>query len=585
MKKIFFAFSIILGICVNSYGIDNNKYSRIAYRIAMRAQIINERIKSITADDSTRIKNLYYYILGALEDSNGLFQLGDYQNSREKLVVIDTITYDIVCAGVSAAVELNKETANFQKSKNAANMKEYKEVVEKNMGIVDRNGLLQSVKFTLSEEKIYSAIANTIYTQSLSIGENLTGDQIKNLLCSTDLVESKNVFFKLPAMADPTAIKYIFGLTIDKQWGITPQLYINGNKLSKSMFLMILFNVYAYYEGLGAHNNDSLESQIHYLLSQMRIADFLIKNKTLLGIKNSQDIEEYMQVYKSSYERLVEESFPPSYYDNILKIREFAGAVDKVNFSWMVQSQNESTINEAMVDDYLFFLEGNGSQMPPNTRLVEFIEKYVPEKIHSGTAFDLGSGDGRNSLFLAKQKKLFHRVVAVDHSKAAITRIKRLPDLEPDILDIIPVCENILNYKLPGEDSPLLQRPNFILLDNVVEFLPDQNRIPFFSKLKKALLPGGIIFIEYHIASGEKFEKIKESDNYIVKNNTVNSINKFRKNQKKHFFKKNELESELSKAGISQKEGFVIKSKYFTGKDKEFEFGLIIVEKVSGEKN
>lgn len=583
MKKNLMIFLLTLLFCLNVYATDPNKYERIANRIASRALIIKERIESIHTDNSTRTPDLYYFIIGILEDSNGLFQLGDFNNARQKLVAIDTITYDVVCAGISPAVELNRSTGNFQKTKNAANLAEFKKTVESCMGIVDRSGLLQSVRFTQSEEKIFSAIATAIHNQSSSISENIEGSQIKEMMCSTDLIDSKDIFFKLPATADPTFIKFIFGFEIDKQWGLTPKIYINGEKISKSMFLMILFNIYAYHEGLGVHNNDSLESQIHYLLSQMRIADFLTKNKIILEITNTQDIEDYMQMCKSSYERLVEESLQPDYYDRILEIKEFAGTLNKVNFNWTKPDNREHTDNLSSADDYLFYIAGNGSQMPPNPRLVEFIEKQLPENFPFGTAFDIGSGDGRNSLYFAKNKKLFHRVVAVDHSQAAVNRIKRLPLLESDILEIMAVQANIIDYKFPSDESPVYQRPNIVLMDNVAEFLPDKDRIVLFAEIGKSLLPSGIIFIEYHLASGPKFEKLKKSKSHSLTGTTVSPLNEFEKKQKKHFYQKGEMEIELAKAGISSENGFTINSRYSSGDD--FDFGIVIIKKTVSKKN
>jgi len=145
------------------------KYSKIALRIAGRAEIIKDRVASFYERGESKYHNLYYFIISTLEDSNGLYFLGDKKNSVYKLLILDAVTYDLVCAGPTAIYEINKQVGDSQKGKDAGSLEKFKELVEANLQIVTQRGLRESVHFTQTEERMFAFAANRVIKNSKNI--------------------------------------------------------------------------------------------------------------------------------------------------------------------------------------------------------------------------------------------------------------------------------------------------------------------------------------------------------------------------------------------------------------------------------
>ncbi len=553
-------------------------FSMMAHRISARAQIIKERVESIHEESSSKIPNLYCFITGVLEDAHGLYSLGDIDNARYKITILDTISYDIICAGVSASFELNNAVAKLQQSDKAGSLVEFKNITESLIGTVTRRGLLESVHFTVSQERYFTALLYKMKAKLPDIEKLRSENDIRSFFNDTHLIDADNIYFSLPKSIPPPATGFIFGFKIDQNWGLIPLLYFDTPVVAKETLLLGLWSLLAYAEGFGMHHNETLESQLHYILCQMRVVDFLLKNKDEFRIKNSAKLEDVRQSYQADYEGLAEESFMPGYYDELFALKAYA-SLEHDRFDWAYKPTYNPTPNNPASDDYLFYLTGNGSQMPPNPRLVEFFNN-LPHGFPYGSAFDLGSGDGRNSRFLANRKSLFHEVVAIDHSTVAISRLKRLSLLEPDIpVRIRPIEADILNYKYPDEQTPVFQRPNFILLDNVIGYIPYQKRIRLFAECARALLPGGVMFVEYHLAQGKRFSGLDKAENIQLDNdNTIITTYDFQGTQKKHFFKQGEITDQLNKSGIMDGKEYSV-THIYSEHDNDFHTGIAIIRK------
>ncbi len=557
----------LLVACCFSMGAD--EFDKIAYRISGRAQIIKERVESIHEKQSSLHPNLYYFIQNSLSDINVLYRFSDEDTAKGKLFLLDAITYDIVCAGVSASFELNKAVGELQKSLKAGSLDELSKYTQNLSGLVSKRGLTESVFFTKSEERYFSSIVKFVKKDFKDIKPILDKKDILDLVVKTGLISPDDLYFKIPSEIEPPLTKYIFSFGTDENRGLFPRLLFSSESVDKETLLLALFNLVLYRNGFGINNNETLESQLHYLILQMRIVDWLPK---LFEGLNNRELEKIRSWFKDSYEKLTDGNYMPQYYDRLFDLK-LPPSLDRSVYDWSVDLKGARSENSPEADDYLFALMGNGSQMPPNPRLVDFLDKHFSE-LPVATAFDLGSGDGRNTLYLAKQKGVFTRVIAVDHSSVAIKRIKQLKYLEDDLIDIRSVQGDILKYKYPSKKTPLFQRAGFILLDNVVEFISKEKRSSLFFMLHNALLPDGVIFIEYHLASGVAFENIKKSKDFTIdQNNVVITSSNRGGAQRKKFFVKGELMKEFDYIKGYSKENIYLEN------EKDFNTGILILKK------
>ena len=550
--------------------------STIAYRIAGRAEIIRDRVENCYEDLSTKTPDLYYFIINTLYDSYGLYNLGDMKNSQIKLFALDSITYDLICSGVTTVVGLNHDVRNLQKSMDASKLEKFQKLVEQHLGTVSRPGLLESVQFSKTEEQYFAALNQRILAVSRELDHTMTPQTLFPLLAKYALIDEKNVSFAFPDSLQVPVTGFVFGVTFDNNGMMLPQLYLKSPEVSRETAILSMANLLAFKEGLGVNNNESLESQIHYVLLQLRLCYWIVQNYIQLGLDDVDQMEQWCAWYQHSYERLVEQSFEQGYYKQLFTARELP-SLHRVKYDWNKPEHQSSAINAPSADDYIFHLIGNGSQMPPNKNLMAFFETNN-DKIEQGIAFDLGAGDGSNSLFLADNEK-FSRVIAIDHSQVAINRIKQLSTLEEAAKKIKPVKQNILQYKYPNENTPLLQRASFILIDDVMGYLAHNERISLIAMLKKSMRDGAFIFIEVHLAKGEKYESFKTSDSYeVTDENVVISRNKYQGEQKKEFFSPEQLQQELASAGISQGDQFDVQTETENQSD-EFVSQTIIIRK------
>ncbi|MEW6536016.1 MAG: class I SAM-dependent methyltransferase [Candidatus Auribacterota bacterium] len=580
LRKVICVFFLVFTINLNVFSAPQSAgpiLEKLAYRIAGRAEVIRDRVLMFHEDPSSQIPNLYYFIQSVLEDANGLYLLGDSEQARLKMVLLDTLTYDIVCAGQTSALSLNQMTGVMQQSRKASDLNEFKKITQQAIAMMSHRGLLESVHFNTTEEEYFSEIVRYIHSVAGKLPQSLSENDIREIVGGTGIMNTDNIHFFLPQLETRAEGGYLVGYGFDKQWGLTPILYFENKNVGKTIFLLALWNLKAFNEGMGINHNDTLESQIHHVLLQMRIADYLVKNADVLDLQDISVAEEVREHYRVVYEKLVEESFVPQYYDYLFALKKTASS-ERVLFPWGAHSTRSSAVNAPETDDYVFYLIGNGSQMPPNPRLVKLMAEQG-KSLPQGTAFDLGCGDGSDALFLARNNDIFKGVVAVDHSQAVINRIRRLEYLEPEIAKLYPAKSDIRTYPYPDSSTPVHNRPNLVVLDNVVEFLPKQDRLDLFKKLDKALLTGGVLFIEYHIAEGETFQKLESDENITMDNdNTISSFQPFVGKQMKHFFKRDELQEELKEAGINEENGYVVSSEYIPV-DNDFHFGVIVALK------
>ena len=118
---------------------------------------------------------------------------------------------------------------------------------------------------------------------------------------------------------------------------------------------------------------------------------------------------------------------------------------------------------------------------PPFVDFVEFFEKYINPRAN---VLDLGCGQGRDAIFIAR---MGHRVVGVDVSSTGITQM--LDEANRENIDVHGVVADIVEYE-PAEEYDV------IVLDRVLHMLKeDDDRWNVLEKASRATKSGGFILI------------------------------------------------------------------------------------------
>lgn len=149
----------------------------------------------------------------------------------------------------------------------------------------------------------------------------------------------------------------------------------------------------------------------------------------------------------------------------------------------------------------------------------EELRDYILITKLSGNALDIGSGDGRDTLFLANAG--FY-VTAIDISKVALNKI-----LKYSKLFYLKKRIQVINYDVRYWDYPI-SFFDLVTSATCLDHIPKNNIQPLFEKIVLSLKPEGILFLEVHTVDDPGFGKepgiVSELSGMIL-----------------HYFKRNEL--------------------------------------------
>lgn len=113
----------------------------------------------------------------------------------------------------------------------------------------------------------------------------------------------------------------------------------------------------------------------------------------------------------------------------------------------------------------------------PDENLVEFLNKGL----HTKTAIELGCGEGRNAIYMAKQGVT---VTAIDISTIAIENAKRISEEYEVNIDFR--CYDVIKNGATGKHD-------FVYDSGLLHHLPPHRRITYIELLKSILKPGGYV--------------------------------------------------------------------------------------------
>ena len=149
----------------------------------------------------------------------------------------------------------------------------------------------------------------------------------------------------------------------------------------------------------------------------------------------------------------------------------------------------------------------------PNPKIVNFV-KHIP----SGKILDLGSGEGRNALYLAKKG---YQVVCVDNSHAGISKCKE----KADVLDVKAECRTLDIRDFTASDAEF----SCIICHASLPFLKRSEADNIIACTKKWLCPKGVAFVSvfttddplYKTYLEEGLEEIEQYTTVMCKNKEI----------------------------------------------------------------
>lgn len=148
--------------------------------------------------------------------------------------------------------------------------------------------------------------------------------------------------------------------------------------------------------------------------------------------------------------------------------------------------------------------------------------KYAPK----GAALDIGAGEGRNSIFLAKNG---FKVEAIDKIKEGLKKCKNLAEKYK-----LPIKTEVVDVKKFKFEK---NKYSLILAIASLDFLKFSEIKKIIPKIKKSLKRNGILYLVIFSTKDPAFKRCKENFKMIEKNSFyLPKLKTYR-----HFFTKKEL--------------------------------------------
>ncbi len=117
------------------------------------------------------------------------------------------------------------------------------------------------------------------------------------------------------------------------------------------------------------------------------------------------------------------------------------------------------------------------------------LAKFVKSSKRRGKALDLGCGDGRNALFLAK---MAYNVTGVDVSKVAVKKLDSIAGEKnlSRFLETVHSDARDFNYPINSYD--------LVVAVTLFDHIPKNDLAPLFEKVAKSIKTDGILFTKVH---------------------------------------------------------------------------------------
>ena len=136
-----------------------------------------------------------------------------------------------------------------------------------------------------------------------------------------------------------------------------------------------------------------------------------------------------------------------------------------------------------------FDLVYSGSNMAFGEQPERELQKFIESNGHSGHALDMGCGDGRHALFLARRG---YNVTGLDISAVGVKKLQeRAKGLN---LDSVIYLNQIDARKFDYQPDSF----NLVVAVTLFDHLPKEDVLPLLDKVSLSLKPGGVLFTKVH---------------------------------------------------------------------------------------
>jgi cyclopropane fatty-acyl-phospholipid synthase-like methyltransferase len=153
------------------------------------------------------------------------------------------------------------------------------------------------------------------------------------------------------------------------------------------------------------------------------------------------------------------------------------------------------------------------------------LDKFVNSTKTRGKALDLGCGDGRHALYLARQN---YQVIGVDISKVAVEKLAASAKSEKLEQCLKTLHCDARNFKFSSNEYDL------VIAVTLFDHLPKKDVLPLFEKVADSIKPKGILFTKVHTIKDPG--RVNGSDKASELSWAI-----------QHYFKPNELKRMLEK--------------------------------------
>ncbi len=160
----------------------------------------------------------------------------------------------------------------------------------------------------------------------------------------------------------------------------------------------------------------------------------------------------------------------------------------------------EPTIGRQGYWSSFYAAESAGNKLMPPSQFAAFV---APEIESECALFDIGCGNGRDSLFFAE---LGFKVVALDASEVAIKFAKNKSE-ERGLKNIQFLQEDITSPALRKSISQLGGKTACVYSRFFLHAITEREQVQFFNSLADTLLPGHRVAFEYRVTADQAIEK------------------------------------------------------------------------------
>ena len=137
-------------------------------------------------------------------------------------------------------------------------------------------------------------------------------------------------------------------------------------------------------------------------------------------------------------------------------------------------------INLNMSYNNLYQQDKNVWEQNPNKLL-----KLIWQKVKPGVFLDLGSGQGRDALFMTRQG---FKVIAVDSSEVVIKQIQKIIK-QNNLKNIQAIRADVLDFKIEENKYDIING------NNVLQFLPKDKALALIKDIQQKIKPDGFIIL------------------------------------------------------------------------------------------